>query len=158
MMSIGLGVDAHALDPSRRLVLGGVSIPDSPGLAGHSDADVVCHAVADAVLGAARLSDLGAMFPADERWRDASSLDILEATAGAVRSAGWSITSIDATVVLEAPRLAPYRTEMIAAVSSALDVARDAVWIKATTMDGLGFVGRREGITAVAVALVERAG
>lgn len=158
MMSIGLGVDAHALDPTRRLVLGGVSIPNSPGLAGHSDADVVCHAVADAVLGAARLSDLGAMFPGDERWRDASSLDILEETAGAVRDAGWSITSIDATVVLEAPALAPYRDDMIAAVSSALDVAPNTVWIKATTTDGLGFVGRREGIAAVAVALVERAG
>ena len=156
MNGVGLGVDAHAIDTSRPLVLGGVFIPDSPGLAGHSDADVVCHAIADAVLGAAHLSDLGAMFPADERWRDASSLDILTETAETVRAAGWTIASVDATVLLESPRLAPYRDGMIAAVSSALHVARDVVWIKATTTDGLGFVGRREGVTAIAVALLER--
>jgi 2-C-methyl-D-erythritol 2,4-cyclodiphosphate synthase len=156
MVSIGLGVDAHALDPSRTLVLGGVSIPGSPGLAGHSDADVLCHAIADAVLGAARLSDLGTMFPDDERWRDASSLDILIEAATAVRHAGWSISSVDATVLAEAPKLASYRARMIAAIASALDVAQNAVWVKATTTDGLGFVGRGEGITALAVALVER--
>jgi 2-C-methyl-D-erythritol 2,4-cyclodiphosphate synthase len=156
MISIGLGVDAHALDPSRTLVLGGVSIPGSPGLAGHSDADVLCHAVADAVLGAARLSDLGTMFPGDERWRDASSLDILTETAIAVRNAGWSISSVDATVLTEAPKLAAYRARMIATIASALDVEHEAVWVKATTTDGLGFVGRGEGITALAVALVER--
>jgi 2-C-methyl-D-erythritol 2,4-cyclodiphosphate synthase len=156
MTSIGLGVDAHGLDPSRTLVLGGVSIPGSPGLAGHSDADVLCHAIADAVLGAARLADLGTMFPDDERWRDASSLDILTATGTAVRDAGWSISSVDATVLAEAPKLAAYRPQMIAAIASALDVERDTVWIKATTTDGLGFVGRGEGIAALAVALVER--
>jgi 2-C-methyl-D-erythritol 2,4-cyclodiphosphate synthase len=153
---VGLGVDAHAFDPSRRLVLGGIEVPDSPGLAGHSDADVLSHAIADALLGASGLSDLGTMFPHDERWRDSSSLAILTATAGALSEAGWSVANIDATLVAEAPTVAPYRAQMVTAVASALGVDEAAVWIKATTTDGLGFVGRTEGIAAIAVALVQR--
>jgi 2-C-methyl-D-erythritol 2,4-cyclodiphosphate synthase len=153
---VGLGVDAHAFDASRPLVLGGIEISSSPGLAGHSDADVLSHAIADALLGAAGLSDLGTMFPHDERWRDSSSLDILAATARALSEAGWSVANIDATLVAEAPKIAAYRAQMIAAVSSALGVDEAMVWIKATTTDGLGFVGRTEGIAALAVALVRR--
>jgi 2-C-methyl-D-erythritol 2,4-cyclodiphosphate synthase len=153
---VGLGVDAHAFDASRPLVLGGIEISGSPGLAGHSDADVLSHAIADALLGAAGLSDLGTMFPHDERWRDSSSLDILAATARALSEAGWSVANIDATLLAEAPKIAAYRAQMIAAVSSALGVDEDVVWIKATTTDGLGFVGRTEGMAALAVALVRR--
>jgi 2-C-methyl-D-erythritol 2,4-cyclodiphosphate synthase len=155
-MRVGLGVDAHAFDASRPLVLGGIEISSSPGLAGHSDADVLSHAIADALLGAAGLSDLGTMFPHDERWRDSSSLDILAATARALSEAGWSVANIDATLLAEAPKVAAYRAQMIAAVSSALGVDEDVVWIKATTTDGLGFVGRTEGMAALAVALVRR--
>src|SRR5918999_1431110 len=108
MVSIGLGVDAHALDPSRTLVLGGVSIPGSPGLAGHSDADVLCHAIADAVLGAARLGDIGALFPNDDRWENASSLVLLAATVEAARDSGWAIGNIDSIVIAETPSLTPY--------------------------------------------------
>jgi 2-C-methyl-D-erythritol 2,4-cyclodiphosphate synthase len=153
---VGLGVDAHAFDASRRLVLGGIEISSSLGLAGHSDADVLSHAIADALLGAAGLSDLGTMFPHDERWRDSSSLDILAATARALSEAGWSVANVDATLLAEAPKIATYRAQMIAAVSSALGIDEDVVWIKATTTDGLGFVGRTEGMAALAVALVRR--
>jgi 2-C-methyl-D-erythritol 2,4-cyclodiphosphate synthase len=153
---VGLGIDAHAFDASRPLVLGGIEISSSPGLAGHSDADVLSHAIADALLGAAGLSDLGTMFPHDERWRDSSSLDILAATARALSGAGWSVANIDATLLAEAPKIAAYRAQMIAAVSSALGIDEDVVWIKATTTDGLGFVGRTEGMAALAVALVRR--
>jgi 2-C-methyl-D-erythritol 2,4-cyclodiphosphate synthase len=153
---IGMGVDAHGFDDGRPLVLGGISIPGSPGLAGHSDADVVSHAIADALLGAAALSDIGTMFPHDERWRDASSLSILSHTAAALEDAGWSIGNVDATIVAQRPRLSEYRDRMIAAVATALRVDDSDVWIKATTTDHLGFVGRSEGIAALAVALVLR--
>ena len=135
-MRVGLGVDAHPFREGRRLVLGGIEIPEAPGLAGHSDADVLSHAIADALLGATALSDLGEMFPNDDRWRDASSLDILSETARAVRDAGWSIANVDATVVAETPRLSPYRDAMVTAISSSLAVEQDRVWVKATTTDG----------------------
>jgi 2-C-methyl-D-erythritol 2,4-cyclodiphosphate synthase len=156
MMRVGLGYDVHAFDDGRPLVLGGVTIPDAPGLAGHSDADVVSHAIADALLGAARLGDLGTLFPNDERWAGASSLEILEHSATALSDARWSIVNVDATVVSEAPRLAPYRDEMIERVAASLGLATSAVWIKATTTDGLGYTGRREGIAVMAVVLIER--
>jgi 2-C-methyl-D-erythritol 2,4-cyclodiphosphate synthase len=152
----GIGFDAHRFDETRRLVLGGIEIASSPGLAGHSDADVLSHAIADALLGAARLGDLGTMFPNDERWRDAPSSAILEATAGALRKEGWTICNIDATVIAEEPRLAPHRESMIDQVALALGIEAACVWIKATTTDGLGFTGRAEGIAALATALVER--
>ncbi len=152
---VGFGFDVHAFQEGRPLVLGGMVIPDAPGLAGHSDADVLTHAVTDALLGAARLGDLGEMFPENERWKDASSLLILRDAARAARDAGWSVVNVDATVVAQAPRLAPHRTEMAVRIADALDVSRGAVSIKATSSDGLGFTGRREGIAAMAVVLIE---
>lgn len=151
-MRAGIGFDAHRFDANRPLILGGVTIPGSPGLAGHSDGDVLCHAIADALLGAARLGDLGTMFPNDERWRDASSLTLLEETVIALR--GWTVANIDATVVAEQPRVAPHREAMIEGIAAALKVEPESVWIKATTTDGLGFTGRSEGIAALACALV----
>lgn len=156
MIRVGLGYDAHAFAPKRQLILGGIVIPDEPGLAGHSDADVLSHAIADALLGAARLGDLGTLFPNDDRWKDASSLDILVQSARAVTDAGWSINNVDATVVAESPKLAPYRESMIDLVAASLDIATSAVWIKGTSTDGLGWEGRREGISALAVVLIER--
>ncbi len=156
MIRVGLGYDAHAVDDARPLVLGGIEIPGARGLAGHSDADVLSHAIADALLGAARLGDLGTLFPNDERWRGASSLDILSHTARAVTDAGWSIVNVDATIVAEQPRLAPHRDAMIDLVASTLGLATSSVWVKATTTDGLGFYGRGEGMAAMAVVLIER--
>ena len=158
MIRVGLGYDVHAFDTDRALVLGGVEIPDAPGLAGHSDADVVSHAIADALLGAARLGDLGSLFPNDERWAGASSLEILRHSARAVTDAGWSVVNVDATIVAERPRLAPHREEMIDQIASALGLATSAVWVKATSTDGLGFTGREEGIAALAVVLMEGSG
>lgn len=155
-LRVGSGFDAHGRDSARPLVLGGVEIPGAPGLAGHSDADVVCHAIADALLGAAGLGDLGAHFPGDERWRHASSLDILRTIAALLAGEGWRVVNIDATVVAEFPRLAPQRASMAANVAGALGVRPEAVSIKATTTDGLGFTGRSEGIAAFAVALLQR--
>ena len=156
MIRVGLGVDAHAFDDRRPLVLGGVTVPGGPGLSGHSDADVLSHAIADALLGAARLGDLGTLFPNTDRWRDASSLEILSQTSQAVTEAGWSIVNVDGTLVAEAPRLEPYRQEMIDSLARALALRSTEVWVKATTTDGLGFVGRSEGIIAMAVVLMER--
>jgi 2-C-methyl-D-erythritol 2,4-cyclodiphosphate synthase len=153
---VGLGFDAHTFDASRRLVLGGVVIPDSPGLGGHSDADVLSHAIADALLGAAGLGDLGSNFPENDDWRDASSLLILEETATRLSAAGWAIVNVDATVVAEVPRLGPYRDQMSAGVAGALGVAPGLISIKATTTDRMGFTGRGEGIAAMAVASIER--
>ena len=154
-MRVGSGFDVHAFDPNRPLIIGGVEIPDSPGLAGHSDADVLCHAIADAVLGAARLGDLGAMFPDDPRWADASSLELLGASVEAARAAGWDITNIDSTVIAEVPKLGPYKNEMIAKIATAAQVDQSSVSVKATTTDGLGFTGRGEGIAALATVLLD---
>lgn len=157
MTRSGIGFDAHAFDPGgdRPLVIGGVTIPDHPGLEGHSDADVLSHAIADALLGAAALGDLGSLFPSDARWKDASSLAILEETARLVAAAGYRIVHVDASVVAQAPRLTPYRDAMRENVATALAVAVADVSVKATTTDGLGFTGRGEGIAALAVATVE---
>ncbi len=156
MMRVGIGFDAHAFASGRPLILGAVTIPDARGLAGHSDADVLSHAIADALLGAARLGDLGERFPGDDRWKDASSVEILQDTAAAVEEAGWSIGNVDATLIAEAPRLAPYRDEMMANIAKALGVGTDSVWVKATTTDRLGFTGRGEGIAALAVVALHR--
>lgn len=153
---VGIGVDAHAFDAARPLVLGGVRFEGEVGLAGHSDADVVCHAIADALLGAGALGDLGDHFPEESRWRDASSLDILSETARLVAAAGWSVGNIDVTVIAEAPALGTHRDQMVANISTALHVDTDVISIKATTSDGLGFTGRREGIGAIAVAMVRK--
>lgn len=157
-MRIGQGFDVHAFDPARPLVLGGVTIPEHPGLAGHSDADVLCHAVADALLGAARLGDLGSMFPASEEWRDSLSLDILAHVARELDAAGYAIENIDSTVVTEAPRLAPFKAQMSTNIAGALGVDPALVSVKATTTDGLGFTGRGQGMAAHAVALIRRLG
>jgi 2-C-methyl-D-erythritol 2,4-cyclodiphosphate synthase len=153
---VGFGFDAHGVDERRPLILGGVTIEGAPGLAGHSDADVLSHAVADALLGAAALGDLGTRFPNDDRWRDASSMEILSTTVAMLAEAGWSVVNIDSTVVAESPRLDPYRQLMIANLAGALKIPADAVSVKATTTDGLGFSGRREGMAAYAVALISR--
>ncbi|MDP9068493.1 MAG: 2-C-methyl-D-erythritol 2,4-cyclodiphosphate synthase [Actinomycetota bacterium] len=154
-MRVGLGVDSHAFAPGRDLVIGGVVIPHEAGLAGHSDADVLCHAIGDALLGAAGLGDLGAMFPASDEWRGASSLSLLEHIAAAVAEAGRRVVNVDSTVIAQAPRLSPHTLEMATNVASALGVEPRIVSVKATTTDGLGFAGRGEGVAAMAVALVE---
>lgn len=154
-MRAGIGFDVHRFDPSRRLILGGVEIEGAPGLAGHSDADVVCHAIADAVLGAAGLGDLGTHFPdSDPAYAGASSLDLLARVASAVRGSGGEVQSVDATVLLESPKLAPHREQMRERIAAALGVDASAVSIKATTTEGLGTVGRGEGAACMAVALV----
>lgn len=154
-----MGFDAHAFDEDRPLVLAGVTIPDHAGLAGHSDADVVAHAVADSLLGAAALGDIGAMFPSSEdRWSGASSIDLLGEVGRSIAAQGWSIVNIDATVVAETPTLAPHTGDMTNRLAVALGVRFETVSVKATTTDGMGFTGRREGIAAFSVALIENVG
>ncbi len=153
----GIGFDVHRFAEGRRLVLGGVEIDHPRGLAGHSDADVLLHAIADALLGAAALGDIGRHFPPDDpRWKDADSRELLRDVAGRVKVAGWEITSVDATVLAEAPRIAPHVEEMVARIAAALAVEPGRVSVKATTMEGLGPIGREEGIAAMAVATVFR--
>jgi 2-C-methyl-D-erythritol 2,4-cyclodiphosphate synthase len=154
-MRIGFGFDAHHFDARRPLLLGGVEIPGSPGLAGHSDADVLSHAIADALLGAAGLGDLGSRFPADEKWKDASSLLILSETVALVRDHGGAVVNVDATVVAEEPKVGPHRDQMAEKIAHVLGIERGLVSVKATTTDEMGFTGRREGMAAFAVVLVE---
>jgi 2-C-methyl-D-erythritol 2,4-cyclodiphosphate synthase len=151
----GIGFDVHVFDASRPLILGGVPIPDSPGLAGHSDADVVCHAIADAVLGAAALGDIGEHFPdTDATWKDASSIDLLRHVAGRIEERSLSVSSVDAVVLLEAPKIAPYRDEMRANIAGALGIDVDLVNVKASTTEKLGTVGRGEGAACMAIVLL----
>jgi len=154
----GIGFDAHRLVAGRRLVLGGVEIAHERGLEGHSDADVLVHAVIDALLGAAGLGDIGLHFPDDdERWRDADSLDLLRRVSGLLDDGGLTVVHVDATVLAEAPRVSPHSDAMRAALSDALGIEDGAVNVKATRGEGMGFVGRQEGIAALAVATVEGA-
>ena len=154
---MGLGVDAHELVEGVPLVLGGVPIEHPRGLAGHSDGDVIAHALIDALLGAANLGDIGSRFPpGDDRYRGASSLDLLADAYGALRSAGWELVNADCVLIGEEPRIAEIREEMRVRLAGALSVASDAVTVRATTTDGLGFSGRREGLAAQAVALLRR--
>jgi len=147
----------HPLAAGRRLVLGGVEIAHERGLAGHSDADVLLHAIADAVLGAAGQGDIGLHFPpSDDRWRDASSLDLLARAVAIARAGGWSVVNVDATVIAERPRIAPHVPLMRARIAERLGIAPDAVGVKATTNERLGALGREEGIAALAVALLSR--
>jgi 2-C-methyl-D-erythritol 2,4-cyclodiphosphate synthase len=158
-MRVGIGVDAHAFAAGRRLILGGVEIAHELGLQGHSDADVVCHAATDAILGAAGLEDIGHLFPPDDAaYEGASSLALLGEAWERVRGGGWELVNLDAVVILEAPRLAPHRDAMRAAVAGALGVEPARVTVRATTTDGLGFPGRGEGAACHAVALLRRAG
>lgn len=156
MSRAGIGWDSHRLEPGRRLVLGGVEIPGAErGLAGHSDADVLAHAVIDALLGAAGMGDIGRHFPdSDERWRDADSIELLGAVRVMLGEAGVAALNVDATVACEAPRLAPYREQMSARLAQAAGLAPGAVNVKFTTGEGMGFVGRGEGIAALAIATV----
>jgi 2-C-methyl-D-erythritol 2,4-cyclodiphosphate synthase len=155
-MRVGLGFDAHLFDERRPLFLGGIEIPGSPGLAGHSDADVLSHAIADALLGAAGLGDLGDRFPHEERWKDASSLEILAEVSALLGDRGAAVMNVDATVIAQEPRLGPHRDRMVEMIALALGIERSLVSVKATTTDEMGFTGRREGIAAFAVALVEQ--
>jgi len=156
MTRSGIGWDSHRLVAGRPLVLGGVRVPDAErGLEGHSDADVLTHAVIDALLGAAGLGDIGLHFPdTEERWRDADSIALLRAVIALLRSEDLSPVNVDATVVCEAPRLSPYRDEMRASLALAVGLAADAVNVKFTTAERMGFVGRGEGVAALAVATV----
>ena len=155
-LRIGIGVDAHAFSESAALVVGGVEIPGEAGLAGHSDGDVVSHALVDAVLGAAALGDIGSFFPSDEaEWEGASSLLFLERAMAAVREAGFELVNADCVLVGERPRIAPLRGEMEQRLAGALGVGAGQVTVRATSTDGLGFTGRGEGLAAQAVALLE---
>ena len=155
-MRIGHGYDVHRLVAGRPLVLGGVVVPSDLGLAGHSDADVLTHAVIDALLGAAALGDIGAHFPdTDEAWRGADSLDLLRTVVERLGAAGFRISNVDATVVLERPKLRDHIDTMRAGLAAAMSVDVGRVSVKATTGEGMGFVGTGEGAAAHAVALVE---
>ena len=157
-LRVGIGVDAHAFSEGTPLVVGGVGIPGEPGLAGHSDGDVVAHALVDAVLGAAGLGDIGSFFPSDEAdWEGASSLLFLERAMAAVRQAGFELVNADCVLIGERPRIAPLRAEMEQRLAVALGVRVALVTVRATTTDGLGFTGRGEGLAAQAVALLQRA-
>ncbi|MEJ5347340.1 MAG: 2-C-methyl-D-erythritol 2,4-cyclodiphosphate synthase [Desulfosoma sp.] len=156
-LRVGMGWDVHAFATGRSLVLGGVPIPYDRGLLGHSDADVLCHALCDALLGAAALGDIGTHFPdSNPQYKDVSSLFLLERVCRLVHEAGYDIVNVDITVLAQQPRLAPYVAQMRRTVAQALDVDVQSVSIKATTTEGLGFVGRVEGIAACAVALLHQ--
>ena len=157
-LRIGLGVDAHAFADGVPLVLGGVTIEHPRGLAGHSDGDVVAHALVDAVLGAAGLGDIGSLFPSgDERWEGAVSLDLLRDAYARVREAGFVLVNADCVLIGEEPRIAGHREEMRSRLAGALGVDPNRVNVRATTTDRLGFTGRGDGLAAEAVALLERA-
>jgi 2-C-methyl-D-erythritol 2,4-cyclodiphosphate synthase len=154
---VGTGFDAHALVEGVPLVLGGVEVPYPRGLAGHSDGDVLAHALTDALLGAAGLEDIGALFPSgDPRWKGASSLHLLAEAWRSVREQGWELANADCVLIGEEPRVAPHRDAMRAALSRAIDVDPALVAVRATTTDGLGFTGRGDGLAAQVVALLRR--
>ncbi len=154
-LRIGLGVDAHVLSEDVPLVLGGVDFPGERGLAGHSDGDVIAHALIDALLGAAGLADIGDLFPSGEsQWLDVSSIRLLQRSYEVVRSAGFELVNADCVLIGEAPRVAPVRDAMRARLAGALGVSPERVAVRATTTDGLGFTGRGEGLAAQAVALL----
>jgi 2-C-methyl-D-erythritol 2,4-cyclodiphosphate synthase len=155
---IGQGYDVHALVPGRKLILGGVDIPHGAGLLGHSDADVLLHAITDAILGAAALGDIGRMFPdTDPRYSGADSRLLLREAMAAVRAAGWRVGNVDATVVAQAPKIAPHVAAMAANIAADLGIEAGSVNVKGKTHERLGFEGRQEGIVAQAVVLLTRA-
>jgi 2-C-methyl-D-erythritol 2,4-cyclodiphosphate synthase len=155
----GIGYDSHRFEEGRRLVLGGVEVPEAQrGLAGHSDADALTHAVIDALLGAAGLGDIGQHYPDDDdRWKDADSVSLLEEVGEFLHDHDWTVRHLDATVICQEPRLSPYRDAMRTRLADAVGVAPLEVNVKFTTNEGMGFVGRGEGIAVLAVATVERA-
>lgn len=157
MTRVGHGFDAHRLVEGRRLVLGGIAVPHERGALGHSDADVLAHAISDALLGAAALGDLGGHFPdSDPQWKDADSIVLLEACAGRVRESGYRIANVDATIVVERPRLTPYIGAMREHLANRLGLALECVSVKAKTSEGMGYTGDGSGIAAYAVACIER--
>ena len=156
-MRVGIGYDVHRLVAGRRLVLGGVTIPAEQGLEGHSDADVAIHAIMDALLGAAALGDIGQHFPpSDPTFKDIDSRQLLSRVRGLLDRAGWRVVNIDCTIVAEQPKLAPHMGAMRAVLAAALGVDGECIGLKATTNEGIGFIGREEGVAALAVALLAR--
>jgi 2-C-methyl-D-erythritol 2,4-cyclodiphosphate synthase len=157
MSLLGIGYDSHRLAAGRRLVIGGVEIPHERGLEGHSDADVLAHAIVDALLGAAGLGDIGTHFPdTDERWRGADSIKLLRQVAAMLDERGLRVGNVDCTVIMEAPKLAPHRDAIKARLAGALAVSPARVNVKASTGEGIGFVGRGEGVAALAIAALEQ--
>lgn len=155
MIRVGHGFDVHSLASGRHLILGGVKIPHAKGLRGHSDADVLIHAICDACLGAAGLGDIGRHFPAEaSKYKDIDSRILLREVSGIIKTHGWVVTNVDSTVVAQAPRLADYLPAMQANIAADLDLACGSVNVKATSTEGLGYVGREEGIAAHAVLLL----
>lgn len=156
MTRLGIGYDVHRFGSARRLVLGGIEIPYGRGLIGHSDADVVLHAIADALLGAAALGDIGVHFPpSDPQWEGVDSQTLLRQVRSMLAAANYRPCNVDVTVVAEAPRIVPHAAEMRATIAHCLGLAVDAVSVKATTNEGMGFIGRGEGIAALAVASID---
>ncbi len=157
MIRIGQGYDVHRITENRKLIIGGVDIPYEKGLLGHSDADVLTHAVMDALLGAAAMGDIGKMFPdTDEKYKGADSLKLLKAVAERLAQSGYRISNVDSTVVAQRPKLAPFIEAMRENMATAMGIPTDAVSVKATTEEKLGFTGSGEGISAQAIALIEK--
>ena len=157
MQRIGLGYDVHAFAEGRRLVIGGADIPFDKGLDGHSDADVLVHAVMDALVGALRAGDIGKLFPdTDPAYKGADSIKLLEQVGELVRGEGWRIVDIDTVLMIQEPKMAPHRKQMRANIAAALQIPVESVGVKATTTEWLGYEGRGEGVTAQAVALLEK--
>jgi 2-C-methyl-D-erythritol 2,4-cyclodiphosphate synthase len=156
-MRVGHGYDVHALVPGRRLILGGVDIPHSQGLLGHSDADALLHAITDAILGAAGLGDIGTLFPdTDAAFKDADSKELLRQAVARVAAAGWHVVNVDSTVVAQRPKIAPHVAAMRQNIAQCVGVEAGSVNVKGKTTEHLGFVGRGEGVAAYAVVLVSR--
>ncbi|HUF50274.1 MAG TPA: 2-C-methyl-D-erythritol 2,4-cyclodiphosphate synthase [Longimicrobiales bacterium] len=156
-MRVGTGYDSHRFTAGRKLILGGVEIEHDAGLAGHSDADVLAHAVTDALLGAAGLGDIGRHFPpSDARWRDANSIELLNVAGQLAAEQNYQVVNVDATVICEAPKLAPYIEQMCHRLAGALGIAPRLVSVKGKTNEGMGWIGRGEGIAALAVVLIDR--
>lgn len=156
-MRVGLGYDVHRLVEGRKLILGGVDIPYKKGLLGHSDGDVLLHAIKDALLGASALGDIGSHFPdTDGKYKDANSLNLLEEVGNFMLKKGYIVNNLDATIMAEKPKMAPYIQLMRENIAGVLNISIHQVNIKATTMEGLGFVGREEGIAAQAIASIDR--
>jgi len=154
---VGTGFDAHRLVEGRRLILGGVVVPYSKGLLGHSDADALCHALSDAILGAAALGDIGKYFPdSDPRWKEADSVKMLQECGRLLKEKGWSVENLDATIVCQKPKLAEYIPAMREKISKALEIILDQVSVKAKTTEGMGFEGLEEGISVQAVVLLKK--
>lgn len=156
-LRVGIGVDAHAFADGVPLVIGGLRFPSERGLAGHSDGDVLTHALIDALLGAAGMADIGAYFPGTPEWKDAVSLDLLRIAYGNIRELGYTLVNADCVLIGQEPRLAPHRLEIRRLLAEAMDVAPECLAVRATSTDRLGFAGRGEGLAAQAVALLQRA-